>query len=164
MDLTRSQLATGLIGASTVLVFGLLALYLFLPSDPSGRVLLQPDDPAVVDLGRAVYAKECAGCHGANLEGQRIPSASHADGYVLAPPHDGTGHTWKHPDHVLFALTKYGTADALCFNVTDRDMPVFQSTLQDSEIIAALSFVKSRWPAEVRHRHDQVNALYSSAE
>ena len=25
-----------------------------------------------------------------------------------APPHNETGHTWHHPDEMLFAITKYG--------------------------------------------------------
>ena len=73
-----------------------------------------------------------------------------------APPHDETGHTWHHPDQQLFALTKYGPA-ALAGGGYESDMPAYESVLSDEEIWAVLSYLKSRWPAEVQSRHDQIN-------
>ncbi len=32
------------------------------------------------------------------------------DGRLPAPPHDETGHTWHHPDAILFSITRDGTA------------------------------------------------------
>ena len=60
------------------------------------------------NAGKLVYGTNCAGCHGAKLEGQANWQIRSADGYLPAPPHDETGHTWHHPDKMLFEFTKYG--------------------------------------------------------
>jgi S-disulfanyl-L-cysteine oxidoreductase SoxD len=36
-------------------------------------------------------------------------------------------------------------------------MPAYEDVLSDAEIIASLSYIKSRWPKEVVERHDQIN-------
>ena len=118
---------------------------------------LRPDDPSLVALGHEVYVRECAVCHGAKLEGQANWRQRRADGRLPAPPHDESGHTWHHPDQQLFALTKYGPA-ALAGSGYESDMPAYAGVLSDEEIWAVLSYLKSRWPAEVRARHDQINA------
>ena len=56
----------------------------------------------------SVYAEKCASCHGVALEGRLTGSQRDADGYLPAPPHDETGHTWHHPDLVPLLMTKYG--------------------------------------------------------
>ena len=56
------------------------------------------NDAAQVARGEALYAKHCASCHGANLEGQPDWKKRLANGRLPAPPHDMTGHTWHHPD------------------------------------------------------------------
>lgn len=33
-------------------------------------------------------------------------------------------------------------------------MPAYEDVLTDEEIVAALSTIKSRWPADIRSRHD----------
>lgn len=122
--------------------------------------LLRPDDAELVALGERVYAEACASCHGAALEGQANWRERGADGRLPAPPHDPSGHTWHHPDQQLFALTKVGPA-ALAGDGYESDMPGFEGTLSDEEIVAALSYIKSRWPPEIRARHDQINARAS---
>ena len=66
-----------------------------------------------------------------------------------APPHDATGHTWHHPDGVLFRITKEGPA-AVVGNGYESDMPGFAGKLSDAEIRAVLAFIRSRWSDEVR--------------
>ncbi len=122
-----------------------------------GAVSLRPDDPRSVALGGEIYRRECAACHGANLEGQPNWRRRLANGRLPAPPHDETGHTWHHPDAQLFALTKYGPA-ALAGNGYESDMPAYEDMLDDSEIVAVLSYIKSRWPDAIKRRHDQLNA------
>jgi mono/diheme cytochrome c family protein len=95
-------------------------------------------------LGSRLYAENCAGCHGKNLEGQpdwmkRLPS-----GRLPAPPHDGSGHTWHHSDSQLFLITKDGmTAIDPDY---ESDMPAFRDLLTDDDIEAILAFIKSTWP------------------
>ena len=69
---------------------------------------LRPNDPFYVKMGEKVYLKQCASCHGVNLKGQVGWQDTMVDGMRLAPPHDKSGHTWHHPDEMLFNLTKYG--------------------------------------------------------
>src|SRR5690606_30865838 len=69
-------------------------------------VRLRPDDAAVTALGQKVYAAQCAACHGARLEGQPNWRVRGPDGRLPAPPHDASGHTWHHPDELLFRITK----------------------------------------------------------
>lgn len=116
-------------------------------------VSLEPKNPDVVALGGSIYSEHCASCHGANLEGQLDWEQRLENGRLPAPPHDETGHTWHHPDQVLFDLTKFGPA-ALVGADYESDMPGFEETLSDQEIIAALSYIKSRWPKKLRERHD----------
>ena len=108
-------------------------------------------------LGREVYADRCAACHGVDLEGQPDWRSPGPDGLWPAPPHDATGHTWHHPGAVLFALTKEGPT-ALVGAGHRSAMPAFGNVLSDAEILAALSFIKSTWPPDVRARHDAIEA------
>ncbi len=143
------------VGLAALLMAG-WAVYLFLAAS-SGGGGLAPDDPTVVADGQRVYAAECASCHGADLEGQPNWRERRADGRLPAPPHDATGHTWHHPDAQLIALTKYGPA-ALAGGGYESDMPAYEEKLSDQEIVAVLSYIKSTWPAEIRARHDALNA------
>jgi S-disulfanyl-L-cysteine oxidoreductase SoxD len=120
------------------------------------RVALQPDDLHVLAAGERVYLAHCAACHGARLEGQPNWRTPGADGRLPAPPHDASGHTWHHADEVLFNITKHGVAKAANLPDHKSAMPAYDGVLSDDEIIAVLSWIKSRWPPEVRARHDQI--------
>jgi mono/diheme cytochrome c family protein len=102
-------------------------------------------DPAKVALGAKVYTQHCAACHGANLEGQPNWRSRLPNGRLPAPPHDESGHTWHHPDHVLFAITKNGLAPPYAPKDYESDMPGFAEKLSDDEIWAVLAFIKSKW-------------------
>jgi len=121
--------------------------------------LLKPQDPGVLALGKTLYADNCASCHGVELEGQvadwRSPGP---DGLMPAPPHDETGHTWHHSDEILFEITKFGIVAAAKLKNYESAMPIYEDLLSDAEIIAVLSYLKSRWPDEIRKRHDEMNA------
>ncbi len=125
--------------------------------------LLRANDPQIVARGATVYRGHCASCHGVNLEGEvadwRSPGP---DGLLPAPPHDETGHTWHHPDQVLFDITKLGVVRAANLQNHQSAMPAYEGVLTDDEIIAVLSFIKSTWPADIRQRHDQLNRVYTT--
>lgn len=120
------------------------------------RVVLQPDDPEIVALGRKVYVANCAACHGAGLEGQPDWRSPGPDGLLPAPPHDETGHTWHHDGDTLFRLTKYGLAELIGDPAQPSNMPAYEGTLTDAEIVAALSYIKSTWPKNIRARHSKL--------
>ncbi|MHA6287180.1 c-type cytochrome [Maricaulis sp. CAU 1757] len=114
------------------------------------------DDPAVLTQGAELYRAHCASCHGAELEGQPDWRTRRPDGRLPAPPHDVTGHTWHHPDAVLFEITKLGT-EAVTPPGYESDMPGFAEQLSDAEIRTVLAYIKSTWPAEIRARQDAMS-------
>lgn len=120
------------------------------------RPLLRPDDPAVIQRGAAVYAQACAYCHGSNLEGQPNWQVHRPDGLLPAPPHDATGHTWHHPEQVLFEVTRNGF-QRLVGPDYKTTMPAFVGKLSDDDIIAVLSFIKSTWPSKQRQANDSAS-------
>ncbi len=115
------------------------------------------DDPAVVAAGETLYSENCAICHGAELEGQPDWRDRDADGFLPAPPHDETGHTWHHADPLLFTITKYGTEAVVGGGYRSR-MTGFGEILSDAEIIAVLAYIKSKWPARIIEMHGEINS------
>jgi mono/diheme cytochrome c family protein len=105
----------------------------------------RPADPAQLALGEKIYAQHCAACHGAKLEGQPNWREKLPSGRMPAPPHDESGHTWHHPDHVLFGITKYGITPNYAPPGYQSDMPAFGDRLTDQEIWAVLAFIYSHW-------------------
>jgi mono/diheme cytochrome c family protein len=104
-----------------------------------------PRDTSRLALGAKVYAQHCAACHGAKLEGQPNWRTRGANGRLPAPPHDESGHTWHHPDRVLFAIAKGGLVPPYAPKGYESDMPAFGGKLSDDEIWAALAYIKSHW-------------------
>jgi len=121
-----------------------------------GRSRIDPSDTALVERGRGLYAKACAECHGAELQGEADWRTRKPNGELPAPPHDSSGHTWHHDDEYLFAVTKHGLAR---FAPPDYKsaMPSFVGTLSDADIRAVLSYIKSTWPDEIRKRQEALN-------
>jgi S-disulfanyl-L-cysteine oxidoreductase SoxD len=130
------------------------------PADP---LQLRADDAAVVASGRKVYEAHCAACHGAQLQGQPNWRERDAKGLLPAPPHDASGHTWHHPDEVLFRITKHGVAQAANLKDYPSAMPAYEGVLSDAEIVAVLSYIKAQWPAEIRKRQEEVDAAARKA-
>ena len=120
-------------------------------------VTLTPNVKAVVSLGKEIYAQNCASCHGINLEGHANWRQRDANGYMLAPPHNESGHTWHHSDEYLFSMTKYGIENMIGKKYPNN-MPVYEGQLSDEQIIEALSYIKSTWPRRIQRQHDQINA------
>ena len=124
---------------------------------PQSTVQLYYDLEEVVAAGAVLYRSQCAACHGLQLEGAPKWHVRDAAGYLPAPPHDETGHTWHHSDQLLFELTKYGPKIAAGEDYK-TNMPAFEGVLTDKEIIAILSYIKSTWPDEIIKIHnEQIN-------
>ncbi|WP_157267437.1 c-type cytochrome [Azohydromonas aeria] len=124
--------------------------------------LLRPHDLQLVGQGERLYQQHCAACHGAHREGQADWREPGPDGLLPAPPHDESGHTWHHPDALLFRMTKLGIARAANLPDHKSAMPAFEGVLSDEEIVAVLSWIKSKWPPSVREKHDRLNAQYAA--
>ena len=132
---------------SGVLVIGLAGC--------NDRPKADPQDAALVARGKAVYEQHCAACHGAKLEGQanwreRLPT-----GKFPAPPHDESGHTWHHPDELLFNITKHGIEGYAPAGYRS-DMPAFGGRVSDDDIWAVLAYIKSTWPQQISEMQAEV--------
>ena len=117
-------------------------------SAPDGQVVINgtavPPVPTLgaerVARGVALYAQQCASCHGANLEGVPDWKKPLPDGSFPPPPHDSSGHTWHHADAVLLNIIANGGDPA--YNST---MPAFKDKLSEQDMIAILDFIRSKW-------------------
>src|SRR4051812_44995289 len=115
--------------------------------------LLGCDKQSATDLasGERLYLQHCASCHGAKLEGQPNWRERLPNGRLPAPPHDESGHTWHHPDAVLFSIVKNGLVPSNAPPGYESDMPAFGGKLSDTEIRNVLAYIESRWRSkEVR--------------
>ncbi|TFZ01321.1 c-type cytochrome [Ramlibacter rhizophilus] len=148
-------LAVGAVGVAVAVVG---ALWFFTPRGQPEGVVLRTDDAAVLARGQALYAQHCAACHGAQLQGQPNWRERNAQGLLPAPPHDASGHTWHHPDAVLFDITKHGVAKAARMPDYVSAMPAYAGVLSDEEIVAVLSWIRSTWPSHIQRQHEAVNA------
>lgn len=140
-------------GLTLITVGAVGALWWFGNSDRGA----DPDDLEMVELGRSVYAAECAACHGAKLEGQPNWRVRKQDGRLPAPPHDESGHTWHHADDILFRITKIGVKPPLAPEGYKSDMPGFADVLSDEEIWASLAFIKSAWPKKALEAQNRIS-------
>ena len=146
------------LSALGILLVGALIYTFSMPANNAeASIALKHKDAAVVDLGRVTYAENCASCHGVALEGQANWRQRDADGYLPAPPHDETGHTWHHPDAYLILMTKYGIEEMIG-KTYPNNMPAYEDKLTAKEILAALSYIKSTWSSRIQRQHDQINA------
>ena len=141
----------------TAILVGVAATGAWLWSHMGEDHLLRADDPVVLALGQRVYAAHCAACHGADGQGQPNWRERGPGGLLPAPPHDASGHTWHHPDRQLFAITKHGVAKVIGDPDYTSAMPAYAGVLSDDEIIAALSWIKSRWPPAVRAQQERLD-------
>jgi mono/diheme cytochrome c family protein len=101
-------------------------------------------DAVLVADGEQIYGQYCSACHGVDLSGDPNWKTPNADGSLLPPPHDTTGHTWHHSDALLLSLIRDGSEFA------QTRMPTFGSTLTDGEIGAVLEYFKANWGPEER--------------
>lgn len=143
-------------GALALIAAG-AGIWMWSGSGPAGSGVLPYRDAAAVADGRRVYTGYCASCHGSELEGEPDWQQRDSEGYLPAPPHDETGHTWHHPDQQLIAITMYGSAMTAGGGYKSR-MEGYSGVLSDQEILNVLAYIKSTWPGEVIKRHNEINA------
>jgi len=127
-------------------------------SRPSPTPISLPTlDPVQTSRGRGVYVQHCASCHGADAQGASDWQQPDARGDLPAPPHDDTGHTWRHSDAQLTEIIRGGLRDQ--FNKTpELTMPPFTTDeLSDQEISDEIVYFKSLWSPEHRQFQEGEN-------
>lgn len=134
----------------------LVGMVVFAAFGGGGSGSTNPADSQQLALGKQIYVAQCASCHGANLEGQANWKQPLPNSSMPAPPHDASGHTWHHPDDLLFAIIKNGGQSVSPPNYKNG-MPAFGGVLSDEEIWAVLAYIKSTWPPEVRAAQEEMS-------
>ncbi len=145
-----------LAGVAGILILGISGLVggFSLGFKPS---YIDPSNQKLVTKGKQVYEANCASCHGRRLEGEPNWQLRKANGRLPAPPHDETGHTWHHPDSVLFDITKNGLVPGVTAPPGyTSDMPAYKNLLSDDEIRASLAYIKSHWPKQALARQKAI--------
>jgi mono/diheme cytochrome c family protein len=137
-----------------VLVMIGIAVVIFARQPKPATMTAAPANAIEVAAGQAIYAANCASCHGDKLQGQPNWKERKADGKLPAPPHDATGHTWHHPDQQLFNIIKRGVG-AIVPNYP-TDMIGFEGKLSDQDIWNVLAYIKSRWPADIQAKQAEI--------
>jgi mono/diheme cytochrome c family protein len=113
------------------------------------------DDPAAIGQGKALFAKNCAVCHG--VEGAGKPGVDWrkrlADGTFPPPPLNGTAHTWHHSPKLLDRIiTEGGKTYGKAYKGW---MPAFGEKLDAAQRLAILKYLHSLWPEEIQQRYDK---------
>ncbi|MFK7866409.1 MAG: cytochrome c [Alphaproteobacteria bacterium] len=108
--------------------------------------------------GESLYLDHCASCHGIKLQGEPNWQTPNPDGTMPAPPHDVSGHSWHHPDDVLFAYTKLGGKGymkKLGAHDPQSNMPSYDGILSDHQIWRIIHYIKSTWPDDIREMQSE---------
>ena len=103
--------------------------------------------------GKQLFAENCATCHGKDGIGEnpnQPRGGMTAGGVMIAPALNGTGHTWHHPDQMLFHTIKNGSM------AQNSKMVGFKDKLNDDQIRSVLRYIKSLWPEIYRIRQSQL--------
>ena len=146
------------IALAAILILTAGAAFLYFGSAQQPAFYIDPTDQQLVSRGETVYVQHCAACHGTKLEGQPNWRTRLPNGRLPAPPHDETGHTWHHPDILLFDIVKHGLVPGkTALPGHESDMPAYGSILSDTEIMAVLAYIKSTWPEEVREMQEDLS-------
>ncbi|MEM7044777.1 MAG: c-type cytochrome [Pseudomonadota bacterium] len=114
-----------------------------------------PQDAEQVAVGAALYAWNCARCHGQDMSGE-LGWVTKETGLTdedikeiadklddIAPAHDESGSTSSLDDAMLFRIIDEGPGKVR--NMEDTRMPGFRDRLSDDEIWSLIAFMKSSW-------------------
>ena len=153
----HDKLAIGITAATAAIAAGLIFAALWAGRDRGP--MIDPANAQQVAHGQQIYQQHCAACHGSRLEGQPQWRVRQSNGRLPAPPHDASGHTWHHPDTVLFGITKHGLVPGRYAPPGyHSDMPAFGTALSDAEIHAVIAYIKAQWPKEIRQMQRELSA------
>ena len=96
-----------------------------------------------VQRGAAIYAANCASCHGARAEGAKDWHRLGPDGKFPPPPLDGSAHAWHHPRAQLKQIILDGTV------TRGGGMPAWRGKLSDADVDAVIAWFQSLWSPEI---------------
>lgn len=92
-----------------------------------------------VEQGRALYAANCAECHGSGGEGQPNWQQRDSMGFYPAPPLNGDGHANQHTLDDMLRLLEIGGGPG------GGTMPSFADVLDEPQQRSVLAYMQSLW-------------------
>ncbi|MBI4219253.1 MAG: cytochrome c [Chloroflexi bacterium] len=101
------------------------------------------------DRGQALYAENCATCHGGATGGSLKDTP---------PPHNANGHTWHHPNQQLEEMILEG----ITFSLEEQKMPAFKDKLSATDVEVILAYIKTWWTPEQQSFQATVTAQWNS--
>ncbi len=107
-----------------------------------------------IDLfkGMELYNKNCSSCHMMNLAGNPDwKTGVDEDGQRLAPPLNGTGHTWHHSPNQLYQIIRYGYKK---FDPNYKGKMLGNEELSEDDVWSILEYIKSIWPEEIKTKYN----------
>ena len=132
---------------SVILLIFISLIYYFSKSNVNDQSNININDeisPTVI----ALYQNNCASCHGLKLQGQiGWKSKLDGDGHRLAPPLNGSGHTWHHSPDYLFKIIKYGVQG---FDPNYKGKMLGNENIADEEVWQLIDYVKKVWPTKIQ--------------
>ena len=141
-----------------IIFISLVLLVWFQLKDPNMNSkmfnLISPANAKNIDIfkGMELYTKNCASCHMGNLAGNPDwKTGVDEDGQRLAPPLNGTGHTWHHSPNQLYQIIRYGYKK---FDPNYKGKMLGNEELSEDDVWSILDYIKSIWPEEIRTKYN----------
>lgn len=131
------------------------------PTDSPERALTIRAD-SILRMGQQQYELRCAHCHGYMGEGQLRQTIEYtlSIGMKTVPAHDATGHTWQHPDQLLYRVIAEGVENPL----NQYPMEAYAGTMSDAEIRAVIAYMKLWWTDEQRAFQQHLTETFPGGE
>ena len=115
-------------------------------------------DKEDIELGKLLFDKNCAVCHGVNAAGKVADwRTKMSNGKLPPPPLNGTAHTWHHKPSLLDKIIQEGGES---YDSSYKGwMPAFKDKLDAKERLAVLKYIHSLWPKKIQEGYDEFNKI-----
>lgn len=106
----------------------------------AGREPAPPYSKELAAKGETLYGQYCVNCHGENAVGENPADIYEQDeqGNFVAPPLNGTAHSWHHTDEALVKSILEGSE-------RNPRMAAWKETLTTEDAEALVEYIKSYW-------------------
>jgi len=141
-----NQLNSGRIMIIMTLMMGIIISYILLAGEEPNRWYAS----AQIKTGEMLFENHCAACHGLQAQGLVADwKRQGADGFLPAPPLNGSAHAWHHGMPQLLEIVQQGGS------LYDGRMPGFADTLDKEEQLAVIAYFQHYW-------HDDIYRLWQN--
>lgn len=128
---------------------------------PDASGARQTESQSMFDLervarGARLYQENCAQCHGPQAQGHPDWQRARKEGYVAAPPLNGTG--------TDISLTRKRMVEVIRKGAKRKGvmvMPAWKGRVGDDQIADIISWYQALWPAEAYQQWRRANAPVS---